>query len=77
MRMAPRKVPTNVTVRADLVEKARALRLNLSELLENAVERAIRDAERKAWLAENEEAIEAYNARVAKHGVFGDGRRRF
>jgi antitoxin CcdA len=46
-------------------------------LLEAALEQAIRDAERAAWLADNAEAIDAYNERVAKHGVFGDTRRRF
>jgi post-segregation antitoxin (ccd killing protein) len=33
--------------------------------------------EREAWLAENEDAIHAYNRFVEKHGVFGDESRRF
>lgn len=51
--------------------------MNLSELLENALETAIRDAERAAWLEENEQAISEYNAQVAERGVFSDGLRRF
>ncbi len=72
-----RKAPTNLSVRADLVRKARALKLNLSELLETSLEHAIREAEQQAWLDANSEAIDAYNARVAERGVFSDGWRRF
>lgn len=73
----PRKTPTNVSLRTDLVQRAKELGLNLSALLEEAVEQAIAAAEREAWLAENEEAIRAYNARVERHGVFSDDWRTF
>jgi len=72
-----RKVRTNLSPRADLVERAKQLGLNLSEILDTALERAIREAERAAWLDENREAIEAYNARIAKDGLFADRWRRF
>lgn len=72
-----RKTPTNLSLRADLVRRAKQLELNLSELVDAALEEAIRKAEGEAWLAENREAIDEYNALVAKRGVFGDGRRRF
>jgi antitoxin CcdA len=72
-----RKTPTNLSVRADLVRRAKELDLNLSGLLETAIEQAIRAAERAAWLATNEDAIRAYNARVEKHGVFSDDWRTF
>jgi antitoxin CcdA len=72
-----RKAATNLSVRVDLVRKAKALKLNLSELFESSLEAAIRDAEQRAWLEANSEAIEAYNAAVAKRGVFSDGWRRF
>jgi antitoxin CcdA len=81
MRMADsaarRKAPTNVSVRADLVRQAKLLKLNLSELLETALEKAIRDHERETWLASNRDAIDGYNAQVAKRGVFSDDWRRF
>ena len=73
----PTKAATNLSVRADLVRRARALKLNLSEILETALERAVREAERVAWLEENQEAFDGYNAHVAKHGVFGDEWRKF
>ena len=77
MKTARAKVATNLSVRADLVHAARALRLNLSEVLETALEQAIRDGERRAWLDENRDAIEGYNAQVDKRGVFSDDWRGF
>jgi antitoxin CcdA len=77
MSKAQAKVPTNLSVRADLVRKARSLRLNLSQVLERALEGELRERARRAWLDENESAIDAYNANVAKRGVFSDGWRKF
>ncbi len=72
-----RKAPTNLSLRSDLVRKAKALNINLSELLEASLEQAIRQAEERAWLAANAEAIDTYNASVAQRGVFSDDWRRF
>jgi antitoxin CcdA len=80
MRSPPagtRKVPTNLSIRADLVRRARALKLSLSQVLEIALEAAVRDRERETWLSSNREAITAYNAEVARRGVFSDDWRRF
>ncbi len=74
---ASKKTPTNVSVRADLVKRAKELGLNLSSLLEAAILEEVKAAEHAAWLAANEDAIRAYNARVEKHGVFGDDVRTF
>jgi antitoxin CcdA len=72
-----RKTPTNVSIRADLVKRAKALGLNLSGLLEDAIEQAIRAAEREAWQHENAEAIDSYNEWIEKHGTFADRWRKF
>lgn len=82
MRMARRrdhaaKVATNLSLRRDLVRRAKTLGLNLSKVVEASLERVVRETERAAWDAENRQAIDAYNARVAEHGVFGDGWRKF
>ena len=71
------KVATNLSVRSDLVRSARAYQLNLSEILEHALERTVREREQQAWLDENEDAIDGYNARVERRGVFSDAWRRF
>src|SRR5258705_10798449 len=65
-----RKTPTNVSVRADLVRRAKELGLNLSGLLEAAIEHAIREAERADWLAKNQDGVRSFNVRVEKHGGF-------
>ena len=72
-----RKAPTNLSVRTDLVRRAKELGLNISELVDAALAVAIADAERVAWLEENREAIEGANRWVAKHGVWSDGQRKF
>lgn len=77
MKTAHRKVAANLSVRSDLLRAARELDLNLSEVLERALEQAVREGARRAWLAENQDAIDAYNAQVAERGVFSDEWRRF
>jgi antitoxin CcdA len=82
MRMAnaqrrPRKAATNLSLRDDLVRRAKALGLNLSEIVETALAEAVARAERIAWEVENRDAITGYNERVAKHGVFSDEWRKF
>jgi antitoxin CcdA len=72
-----RKSATNLSLRPDLVRRAKELGLNLSELVDAALQQAIKDAEGRAWLEENRKAIAEYNALVTKRGVFSDGRRRF
>lgn len=76
-RVKARKAPTNLSLRADLVRRAKRMGLNLSEVLETALERAIREREHATWLEENQQAIKDYNEFVARHGVFGDDVRQF
>ena len=72
-----RKIATNLSARADIVAEAKALGVNLSEVFESAVIEAVRRKRQAAWLADNREAIESYNARVARDGLFSDAWRRF
>ena len=79
-KLAPtraRKTPTNLSLRVDLVQRAKALELNLSDVVERALEKAIVEAEQARWLAENEDAIDHYNAVIEKYGLFGDEFRQF
>jgi antitoxin CcdA len=64
------KRATNVSINAGLLEAARALDINLSATLEAALEAEVRARRRTQWLADNREAIAAYNAHVEEHGVF-------
>lgn len=73
----PTKTPTNVSLRSDLVQRAKALRINLSQLFEQALEEALKERERAEWRERNADAIDDYNDRVAERGVFSDEWRRF
>ena len=67
----------NLSVREDLLQEARRLKLNLSQLAEEAIEAALRKLRADRWKEENREAIEAYNVYIREHGVWSKGMRRF
>lgn len=71
------KRATNVSVRSDLLEAARAAGINLSATLERALTEELAAAKRKKWREENREAIQAYNGHIEKHGTFSDDVRKF
>jgi antitoxin CcdA len=71
------KRATNVSIRADLLDAARAAGVNLSATLERALAEEIASIRRVRWREENREAIEAYNNHVDEHGTFSDGVRSF
>ena len=73
----PKKSAANLSVRADLLKRAKALGLNLSQLFEGALEAALDEHARSEWKRRNAEAIDRYNDRVAEEGVFSDEWRRF
>ncbi len=71
------KRAVNVSVNADLLDQSKALKINLSKALEARLEEEVAAARRRAWLVENQEAMEDYNRVVAERGVFGDDERSF
>jgi antitoxin CcdA len=71
------KKPTNLSVDPELLKQARALGLNLSEILEQGLAVAIVEKKREKWLADNREAIEAHNRFTERYGAFSDGKRLF
>jgi len=73
---APKKA-TNLSINSDLLRQTKELNINLSQTVEDYLSELVREAKRKQWLAENAEAIAAYNARIEKDGVFSEGLRRF
>ena len=62
-----------VTVRADLIERARAAKLNLSSVIEESLELRLRKAEAERWAEENAEAIAYHNARIERDGLWHKG----
>jgi antitoxin CcdA len=71
------KKPTNLSLNSDLLRQARELDINLSSVLEEALETVVKRRLGERWLAENQRAIAAYNEDVEAHGVFSDGSRSF
>lgn len=75
--MSATKKSANLSIRADLLEEARAYKINLSQTLETALQAELKKEKERRWLAENQAAIEAYNRYVEKHGLFSDRFRTF
>jgi antitoxin CcdA len=67
-----RKRAVNLFVDVDLLDEARRLRINISETLERRLRTIVKAEHERRWLEENREAIEAYNRRVAEHGLLSD-----
>jgi antitoxin CcdA len=72
-----RRKPVNLTINQDLLVSARKYKLNLSKILEDSLLNELKTLRQNDWLEENKAAISAYNKRIAEHGVFSDGIRRF
>ncbi|WP_448508144.1 type II toxin-antitoxin system CcdA family antitoxin [Immundisolibacter sp.] len=73
---APKR-PANLSINGDLLSRAKALDINLSATLEQALAAAVRERRRAQWLAQNKTAIAAYNDHVEQHGIFSDELRSF
>ena len=66
------KKPTNVSIRSDLLEDARKLKLNLSREFENHLEQVVRKHRAAQWLRENHAAIQAYNRHIQEDGLWNE-----
>lgn len=73
---APKK-PTNLSINSDLLTRSRALNINLSATLEQALKHELAQAKAEKWAEENKAAIKAYNNFVDEHGCFSDEFREF
>lgn len=74
-RPIPRKRAVNVFLSVDLVDDAKAMGLNLSELFERELACLVRAERSRRWKEENRAAIEAQNAFHRKHGFWAEGSR--
>jgi antitoxin CcdA len=69
------KKPTNVSLNADLLAKARAENINISATLEQALLEKLKQKARDNWLNQNRSAINAMNDFTDRHGLFSDEHR--
>lgn len=72
-----KKKATNISINSELLEKAKKYKINISANVEKTLEELIKQHEFQNWEKENKEAIESYNERIAKNGVFSDAFRSF
>jgi antitoxin CcdA len=73
---APKKA-TNLSINSDLLKKAKSYNINLSKSFETYLNELVREKAEEAWKKENLQAIESFNQRVEKQGVFSDNLRSF
>ena len=67
------KKSASVIISEELLLKAEAAGIDLSEAVEDALQdRLAGIARRDAWLEENREGIESYRRYVEEHGTMGD-----
>ena len=71
------KKAANVTVNADLLREAKALNINLSQVLERSLAEVVQQTRRQHWLDENRQALDDYNRHIERDGVWSNGLRRF
>lgn len=67
----------NLTVSSVLIREAKALEINLSREFEAHLSDLVKARRQERWLAENREAMDAYNAHIERDGVFSEGMRGF
>jgi antitoxin CcdA len=65
---SPKKA-TNLSLNTGLLEAARQLGLNLSQTVNTLLADEVRRRYWVKWNEDNQEAISAYNDRIAKHGL--------
>ena len=73
---APKK-PTNLSVNSDLLSKSKALNINLSATLEQALKEKLAQTQAQQWKKSNKRAIKSYNSFVEDNGLFSDEHRVF
>lgn len=71
------KKPTNLSINSDLLKKSKALNINLSATLEQALTDKLAKLKSEKWAEENKNAIQAYNEFVEEHCCFGNEFREF
>ena len=65
---APKKA-TNLSLNASVLEAARALGMNISQTVDELLDKEVRRRYWLQWNEENKEAIDHYNARIQAEGL--------
>jgi len=73
----PERRAVNLSISGKLIDESRAQKLNLSRVLEEALESKLREQRALQWQEENREAIAFHNERIARDGLWHRGRTRW
>lgn len=65
---APKKA-TNLSLNSKVLEMARELGMNVSQTVDTLLAEEVKRRYWEKWAEENKQAMEAYNARIAKEGL--------
>lgn len=65
---APKKA-TNLSLNAKVLEVARELGMNLSQTVDGLLAEEVKRRYWAQWNERNKDAIDEYNARIARHGL--------
>ncbi len=63
------KRATNLSLNSKVLEMARELGMNISQTVDSLLAEEVKRRYWEKWAEENKEAMEAYNARIAKEGL--------
>lgn len=71
------KKKMSLSIDAELSETAKHLGINLSQEAERGILQAVKTHQDAQWLRDNAAAIDAYNRRIEKGGLFAEDQRSF
>lgn len=63
------KKPTNLSLNSKVLEMAKELGMNVSQTVDTLLAAEVKRRYWEKWAEDNKEAMEAYNARIAKEGL--------
>ena len=75
--MAEARRATNLSLDADLLDEAKALKINLSQAAQVGIRAAVSSEKARRWREENADAIKSMNDWVDKNGLPLDEYRQF
>ncbi|MBL0112526.1 MAG: type II toxin-antitoxin system CcdA family antitoxin [Saprospiraceae bacterium] len=71
--MSKNKAPDqaiNFSLKAEVINQANALKLDISNVVEDSLKQAIVRAKEEEWLKLNRRSIKAYNERIERIGLY-------
>lgn len=68
-RSRPAKRATNLSLSADVLEAAKSLQLNVSQICDNYLRGVVRHEQMRRWREDHADFIAAYNATIETEGL--------